>query len=82
MKQAITDYAARAAEKLRQERQHCRVISVFFRTSPYAVNDIQYCNQATEKRLTPTLDTREIITAAQRAWRGAGKTKSGTQRLA
>ncbi|MBL5864351.1 translesion error-prone DNA polymerase V subunit UmuC [Serratia fonticola] len=67
MKQAVTGYAARAAEKLRQERQHCRVISVFVRTSPYAVNDIQYSSQATEKLLTPTQDTRDIITAAQRA---------------
>lgn len=39
MKQAVTGYAARAAEKLRQERRHCRVISIFVRTSPYTIND-------------------------------------------
>jgi DNA polymerase V len=67
MQQAITGYAAKAAEKLRNERQYCRVISVFVRTSPYAVNDTQYGNQATEKLITSSQDTRDIIAAAQRA---------------
>lgn len=69
MQQAITGYAAKAAEKLRNERQYCRVISVFVRTSPYAVNDTQYGNQATEKLITSSQDTRDIIAAAQRALR-------------
>ena len=67
MQQAITGYAAKAAEKLRNERQYCKVISVFVRTSPYAVNDTQYGNQATEKLITSSQDTRDIIAAAQRA---------------
>ncbi|WP_275956678.1 hypothetical protein [Klebsiella pneumoniae] len=33
---AITGFAARAGEKLRQEKQHCRAISVFIRTSPFS----------------------------------------------
>lgn len=67
MQQAITGYAARAGEKLRQEKQFVKVISVFIRTSPYAVNEVQYGNQATEQLVTPTNDTRNIIAAAQRA---------------
>lgn len=73
MQQAITGFAARAAEKLRNERQYCRVISVFIRTSPYAVRDTQYANQATEKLTIATHDSRRIIKAAQaalaRIWR-------------
>ncbi len=73
MQQAITGFAARAAEKLRNERQYCRVISVFIRTSPYSVRDTQYANQATEKLTVATQDSRTIIQAAQaalaRIWR-------------
>lgn len=67
MQQAVTGYAVRAAEKLRQEKQYVKVISVFVRTSAYAVNEIQYGNQATEMLVTPTHDTRDIVAAAQRA---------------
>ncbi|MDI9095144.1 translesion error-prone DNA polymerase V subunit UmuC [Providencia rettgeri] len=67
MQQAITDYAARAAEKLRQEKGYASVIGVFIRTSPYAVNDVPYSNQATEMLVTPSNDSRDIINAAQRA---------------
>lgn len=73
MQQAVTGFAARAAEKLRNERQYCRVISVFIRTSPYSVRDTQYANQATEKLTVATQDSRTIIQAAQaalaRIWR-------------
>ncbi|WP_312664655.1 translesion error-prone DNA polymerase V subunit UmuC, partial [Pantoea sp. CTOTU49201] len=34
MRQAVCSYAERAAEKLRRERQYCRQIAVFVRTSP------------------------------------------------
>ncbi|EBY5753482.1 translesion error-prone DNA polymerase V subunit UmuC [Salmonella enterica subsp. enterica serovar Give] len=67
MQQAVTGYAVRAAEKLRQEKRYVRVVSVFVRTSAYAVNDLQYSNQASETLLLPTHDTRDIIEAAQRA---------------
>lgn len=39
MRQAVCAYAERAAEKLRSERQYCRQIAVFFRTSPHAVGE-------------------------------------------
>jgi len=73
MKQAITGYAARAAERLRGERQYCRTVNVFIRTSPYAVNETQYFNQATERFTTPTQDSRDLITAAQLALAGIWK---------
>ncbi|HCI6460004.1 TPA: Y-family DNA polymerase [Klebsiella variicola subsp. variicola] len=64
MRQAICSYASRAAEKLRGEHQYCRFISAFVKTSPFALNEPYYGNSATVKLLTPTQDSRDIITAA------------------
>jgi DNA polymerase V len=64
MRQAVCQYAERAAEKLRGERQFCRHIAVFVKTSPFAVNEPFYGNVASEKLMTPTQDTRDIIAAA------------------
>lgn len=67
LRQAVCQYAERAAEKLREERQYCRHISVFVKTSPFAVKETYYGNVASEKLLLPTRDTRDIITAAVKA---------------
>lgn len=64
MRQAVCAYAERAAEKLRGERQYCRQITVFIRTSPHAAGETFYGNQATGKLLTPSNDTRDIIRVA------------------
>lgn len=64
MRQAVCQYAERAAEKLRGERQFCRHIAVFMKTSPFAVNEPYYGNVASEKLMTPTQDTRDNIAAA------------------
>lgn len=75
MQQAICQDGACAAEKLRQDRQFCRSISIFIRSSPFAINEVHYGNIATERPLTPPQDTRNIASAAQRAlkriWRDA-----------
>lgn len=67
MRQAVCAYAERAAEKLRGEKQYCRQIAVFLRTSPHAENEVFYGNQATGKLLTPSNDTRDIIRVAMDA---------------
>lgn len=67
MRQAVCQYAVRAAEKLRGERQFCRHIAVFVKTSPFAVSEPYYGNVASEKLMTPTQDTRDIIAAAVKA---------------
>lgn len=67
MRQAICAFAERAAEKLRKERQYCRQIAVFVRTSPHADGEVFYGNQATGKLLTPSNDTRDIIRVAMDA---------------
>ncbi|MEG3111736.1 translesion error-prone DNA polymerase V subunit UmuC [Pantoea sp. T14] len=67
MHQAICTYAERAAEKLRQQRQHCRLISVFIRTSPHAEGEVFYTNQVSGNLPIPSNDTRDIIRVAVRA---------------
>ncbi|MCH9376421.1 Y-family DNA polymerase [Klebsiella pneumoniae] len=64
MRQAICLYASRAAEKLRGEHQYCRFISAFVKTSPFTLNEPYYGNSTSVKLLTPTQDSRDIITAA------------------
>ena len=65
MHEAISDYAARAAEKLRRENQYCMMVSVFIRTNPFRNQDQQYSNSANYQFNGPTNDTREIILAAK-----------------
>ncbi len=67
LRQAICQHAERASEKLRKEHQYCRHISVSIKTSPFAVKEPYYGNVATEKLLTPTQDTGDIIAAATTA---------------
>ncbi|KFC76657.1 Y-family DNA polymerase [Buttiauxella agrestis] len=67
MRQAVCQYSERAAEKLREERQYCRHIAVFIKSSPFVINEPYYGNLASEKLHTPTKDTRDIIAAAMKA---------------
>ncbi|WP_337025170.1 translesion error-prone DNA polymerase V subunit UmuC [Pantoea anthophila] len=64
MREAVCTFAARAAGKLRGERQYCTQIAVFVRTSPHAEGEVFYGNQSTGKVMTPTNDTRDIIRVA------------------
>lgn len=66
MHQAICRYAERAAEKLRGERQYCRHIAIFMKTSPFNTTPY-YSKVASEQMPHPTQDTRDIIAAAIRA---------------
>ena len=67
MQEALCQYATRAAEKLRKERQFCRRISVFIRTSPHAQGEIFYGNSAGESLKISTQDTRDVIEVAMRS---------------
>lgn len=64
MREAICSHAVRAAEKLRGERQYCRHISAFVKTSPFAVNEVYYGKTAGTKLQIPTQDSRDIVAAA------------------
>jgi DNA polymerase V len=57
-------FVGRGAEKLRGEHQYCRYISTFVKTPPFALNEKYYGNSGSIKLLTPTQDSRDIITAA------------------
>ncbi|MBU9846739.1 translesion error-prone DNA polymerase V subunit UmuC [Rahnella ecdela] len=64
MREAIYSHAMRAAEKLRGERQFCRHISAFIKTSPFAVNEVYYGKTAGTKIQIPSQDSRDIVAAA------------------
>ncbi len=62
----VSNFAVRAAEKLRNERQKCSQVSVFVRTSPFNRNKPQHSDLKTIELFTPTNDTRDILIAAKR----------------
>ncbi|WP_024555863.1 translesion error-prone DNA polymerase V subunit UmuC [Franconibacter pulveris] len=66
VREGICTWAARAAEKLRAERQYCRYVSAFVKTSPHDAHAPYYSNRAGITLSTPTHDTRDIINAAVR----------------
>ena len=66
LKPIVSNFAVRAAEKLRSEKQKCSQVSVYVRTSPFNKNKPQHSDLKTIKLLTPTNDTRDILTAAKK----------------
>ena len=80
--EAASEFAARAAEKLREQGSAAGSLSVFFATSPYRVNDRQHSASLTMPLVRPTADSRVLITAAteavRQAWRpGVNYAKAG-----
>lgn len=66
MQHALCTYAARAAEKLRDQGSRCRHITVFIATSRYA-NEPHYGNSTSVICEYPTSDSRDIISLAMQA---------------
>ncbi len=66
LKPIVSNFAVRAAEKLRSEKQKCSQVSVFVRTSPFNINKPQHSDLKTIRLLTPTNDTRDILIAAKK----------------
>ncbi|QIQ21474.1 translesion error-prone DNA polymerase V subunit UmuC [Zophobihabitans entericus] len=61
MRQAISSYAERAAKKLRDEKQRCKHISVFIKTSPFNGNK-HYLNEIAHGSMQAhSSDSRDII---------------------
>jgi DNA polymerase V len=67
--EAVSEFASRAAEKLRGQESACGAIHVFFTTSPFRTNDRQHQATATIPLPRPTADTRVLVTAATSAVR-------------
>ena len=63
----VSNFAVRAAEKLRNEKQKCSQVSVFVRTSPFSDHKPQHTGYKTIEFSTPTNDTRDILIAAKKA---------------
>ena len=63
----VSNFAVRAAEKLRNERQKCSQVSVFVRTSPFSDHKPQHTGYKTIELSTPTNDTRDILIATKKA---------------
>lgn len=66
---ALSDFAARAAEKLRLQESVAGEITVFFLTSPYRRSDAQHSVQVTVPLGRPTADTSVFVQAALRVVR-------------
>ena len=63
----VSNFAVRATEKLRHEKQKCSQVSVFVRTSPFSDQKPQHRGYKTIELFTPTNDTRDILMAAKQA---------------
>jgi DNA polymerase V len=63
----VSNFAVRAAEKLRNEKQKCSQVSVFVRTNPFSDHKPQHTGYKTIEFSTPTNDTRDILIAAKKA---------------
>jgi len=66
LKPIVSNFAVRAAEKLRSEKQKCSQVSVFVRTSLFNKHKLQHSGLKTIELLTPTNDTRDILIAARK----------------
>lgn len=82
MSEAIAQYTARAAEKLRQENQQAKMLTVFVQTSQFKESQKTYSNSATGELILPSSDTRELNVLAmqllKRVWReGYSYSKGG-----
>ena len=64
LREAVTEFASRAAEKLRRQGSHAAQLLVFIRTSPFRVQDKQYSNSSVVPLRRPTDDTLTITQAA------------------
>jgi len=66
LKPIVSNFAVRAAEKLRCEKRQCSQISVFVRTSPFNQNKPQHSAIKTIELFSPTNDTRDILAATKK----------------
>jgi DNA polymerase V len=64
LQEAITEFACRAAEKLRRQNSHTGHIMAFIRTSPFREKDPQYSRSASIPLPSPTSDSAHITQAA------------------
>jgi len=64
--EAVSNFAASCAEKLRKQHSLASVIMIFIQTNPNATNLPQHCKQVVLQLPVPTNDTTELINFALR----------------
>ncbi|MEQ5091622.1 translesion error-prone DNA polymerase V subunit UmuC [Providencia rettgeri] len=82
LRESVCAFAERAAEKLREEKQYCRMVSLWVESSYFATQQPFYHGHETQALVYPTQDSRDIIHAAvtllERLWQPNVKySKSG-----
>ena len=64
LEQAVTEYASRAAEKLRKQDHRAGALLTFVRTSPFRKQDEQYSASIVYPLIRPTADSTQLVRAA------------------
>lgn len=64
LEEAVTEFACRAAEKLRRQDSHTGTVMAFIRTSPFRQQDPQHGDYRLFKLLAPSSDSAHITQAA------------------
>ncbi|MET0210042.1 MAG: DUF4113 domain-containing protein, partial [Burkholderiaceae bacterium] len=67
--EAVSEFASRAAEKLRHQESSANAVGVFFATSPFRPNDRQHSVNVTTPLVRPSADSRLLVETAVRAAR-------------
>ena len=67
LREAVSNYAATCAAKLRQQNSCCKKVHVFIKTNQHRVNDKQYQGAITIELSTPSNNSGEIIKYALKA---------------
>ncbi|MDI4635837.1 Y-family DNA polymerase [Pelomonas sp. V22] len=67
--EAVTEFASRAAEKLRGQESAAGALMVFIRTSPFRAQDAQYSSSVTVPLARPTGDSNLLVASAVRGLR-------------
>ncbi|MCY1264121.1 Protein UmuC [compost metagenome] len=64
LREAVASYASRAGEKLRAQGHFAGALQVFLQTGQFNDKERRYANAATVQLLTPSSDTRDLVSAA------------------
>ncbi len=64
LQEAVTEFASRAAQKLRLQNGHAGQVLTFIRTSPFRLQDLQYSRSTVVPLRRPSNDSRDICHAA------------------
>ena len=64
LQEAVTEFASRAAQKLRNQNGHAVQVLTFIRTSPFRTQDLQYSRSTVVPLRRPSNDSRDINQAA------------------